>query len=38
MLEKYFNSHYFPWTQEVVLKLAKQTGLSVTQVYKWGWD
>ena len=26
------------WTKEQVLFLAENTGLSVAQVYKWGWD
>lgn len=26
------------WTKEQVVELAKKTGLSEAQVYKWGWD
>ena len=26
------------WTKEIVVSLAEKTGLSVAQVYKWGWD
>jgi hypothetical protein len=26
------------WSKETLLEVAKKTGLSEAQVYKWGWD
>ncbi len=26
------------WTKDTCVKVAMQTGLSESQVYKWGWD
>ena len=26
------------WTKDIMLEVAKKTGLSEAQVYKWGWD
>ncbi|CDW80096.1 UNKNOWN [Stylonychia lemnae] len=37
-LEIFFKQNPFPWTQELVVQVATETGLSMTQVYKWGWD
>eukprot|EP00347_Sterkiella_histriomuscorum_P021759 403332863 len=37
-LEQFFKSYSFPWPQKDLERLAGQTGLTVNQVYKWGWD
>ena len=26
------------WSKETCMRVSKQCGLSVPQVYKWGWD